>query len=120
MDVRDAAAGLIKAMDRGAIGERYLIGGENVTFGELFALLAAITGGRPPRVRLPPRVAALAGRVAERVSAQPPLTEQMALMSARHWYYDDARARRELGHTSRPLEETLRDAVDWFRGRGMV
>ena len=120
MDVRDAAAGLIKAMDHGQAGERYLLGGQDVTFAQLFELLARITGQRPPRVKLRPRLAQLAGRVAESAMKDPPLTEQMALMSSRHWLYDDTKARTELGHTSRPLEETLRDAIDWFIERGMA
>lgn len=118
MDVRDAAAGLIRAMEAGEVGERYLLAGENLTFEELFVRLAKITGRRPPRVKLPGGVARVAGRVAERVRKDPPLTEQLALISARHWYYDDGKARRELGHTSRPLDETLRDAVGWFGERG--
>lgn len=120
IDVRDAAAGLHAAMERGRVGERYLIGGENLTFEQMFALLAKITGRRAPRVKLPAGVARALGRVADRISPELPLTEQIALMSSRHWYYDDARARAELGHVSRPLEETLRDAVEWFERRGMV
>lgn len=120
MDVRDAAAGLIAAMEHGTVGERYLIGGRDMTFAELFAELERITGKRGPRVKLPAAVARGAGRLAERVMSDPPLTEEMALMSGRHWYYDDAKARRDLGHTSRPLDETLRDAVAWFQARGMV
>ena len=120
IDVRDAASGLIAAMERGVVGERYLIGGENVTFEQMFALLAKITGRHAPRVKLPASAARAIGRVADRVPPDLPLTEQIALMSSRHWYYDDAKARAELGHTSRPLEETLRDAVEWFDRRGMA
>lgn len=119
IDVRDAAAGLIAAMDRGRTGERYLVGGTDVSFEELFAMLARLTGKRAPLIKLSPGFARIAGRLAERVMAEPPLTEQMALMSARDWYYDDTKARRELGHTSRPLDATLRDAIDWFGGRGV-
>lgn len=120
IDVRDAATGLIAAMQLGRTGERYLIGGENVTFEETFELLSRIIGRPAPRIKLPGAVARISGRVVERLIADPPLTEQLALMSERHWYYDDSKARRELGHTSRPLEETLRDAVAWFDRRGMV
>ncbi len=118
MDVRDAAAGLIRGMDAGKVGERYLIGGENATFEQLFARLSQITGRRAPRVKLPAGVARVAGKLAEGVRKDPLLTEQLALMSARHWYYDDGKARSELGHTSRPLDETLRDTIDWFAERG--
>jgi len=119
MDVRDAAAGLILAMDRGRDGERYLLGGENITAMQLFGLLTYITGRPGPRLRLAPSVARSAAAAAERVLPDPPLTRQMALMAGRQWYYDDTRARRELGYTSRPLEQTLRDAVDWHVARGI-
>ncbi len=114
LDVRDAAAGLIKTMDLGRIGERYLIGGDNVTNTELGNLLSSITGYPKPRVPLPGGLARWVGRLAERLSSSPPLDEQAALIACRYWYYDDAKARRELGHTSRPLEATLRDAIDWL------
>jgi dihydroflavonol-4-reductase len=119
MDVRDAAAGLILAMDSGRDGERYLLGGENITAMQLFGLLTYITGRPGPRIRLAPSVARAAAAAAERVLADPPLTRQMALMVARNWYYDDSRARTELGYTSRPLEQTLRDAVGWHLARGI-
>lgn len=119
MDVRDAATGLILAMERGEVGEQYLLGAENVTFEQLFGLLTYITGRPGPRVKLAPAIARALARASERVLAEPPLTRQMALMSERHWYYDDARARSELGYSSRPLERTLRDAVDWHPARGI-
>ena len=119
MDVRDAAAGLILAMEHGEVGRRYLLGGENITFEQLFGLLTYITGRAGPRVKLAPSLARLAGRAGDRLLREPRLTSQMALMSERHWYYDDTRARQELGHTSRPLEQTMRGAVDWHLQRGI-
>lgn len=119
LDVRDAAAGLIAAMERGRNGERYIVGGENVTLKETFAMMTRITGRRAPK-NLPEPIVRRAAWLVERTMKDPPLTEQLILMSARHWYYDDAKARRELGHTSRPLEQTLRDAVAWYEERGMV
>lgn len=119
MDVRDAAHGLLLGMERGKPGERYIVGGENVSFEQLFALLARITGRRAPRIKLPPALARVAGRIAERVMKNPPLTEQIALMTERHWYYDDGKARRNLGYESRPLEQTMRDAVAWWKERGV-
>lgn len=114
IDVRDAAAGLIKAMDRGRIGERYIIGGENVRLDQMFELLRSITGRRGPRIKLPGKFVRSAARIAERTMRDPPMTEQIVLMSERFWYYDDAKARSEIGHTSRPLEQTIGDAVAWF------
>lgn len=119
MDVRDAAAGLILAMERGQVGERYLLGGENITTEQLFGLLSYTTGRPVPRVKMPATAARLMGKLGDRLAKEPPLTEQMALMAARRWYYDDTKAREELGYQPRPLEETLRDAVAWFTVRGL-
>ncbi len=118
MDVRDAAEGLVLGMDRGRLGERYIVGGSNVTYAELGRTLARITGRRPPApVGLPPSLLGLSGWLAERTLRDPPLDAASARLASRTWYYDDRKARRELGHRSRPLEETLRDAVRWIRER---
>jgi dihydroflavonol-4-reductase len=114
LDVRDAAAGLIKAMDRGQVGERYLIGGQNVSNTELGNLLSSITGRPRPRVPVSAGLARMVGRLAERLTSSPPIDEQAAAIACRYWYYDDTKARRELGHSSRPLETTLREAIDWL------
>ncbi len=118
MDVRDAAAGLLLGMDRGEVGDQYLVGGTNLTNGELLTRLARLTGYPVPRLRIPRLLGRIAGRVAESVLAKPPLDEQSALVLGGHWYYDDAKARRELGYTSRPTDETLRDAIHWFCSTG--
>lgn len=117
VDVRDAAAGLILAMERGVIGERYLLGGENVTTEQFFGLLTYITGRRAPRIRLTPAVAVGIARFAGHISKEPIMTREMALMSGRYWFYDDRKARTSLGYTSRPLEATLRDAISWLTAR---
>ncbi len=117
MDVRDAATGLILGMERGKIGERYLVGGENTTYVDMLQILGRITQRRAPRRKLPPTLARVSGRLAERVSKDPPLDEQGALLTERFWWYDDSKARRELGYASRPLEETLREAVAWHSER---
>ncbi len=113
LDVRDAAAGLCAALERGRVGEKYLLGGENRTYREIFAMLAAITGLPMPRIALPRRLAERAGRWLERLHPEPPLDEQAAAIAGRHWWYDDRKARTELGHTTRPLAQTLEDAVRW-------
>ena len=115
MDVRDAAVALDRAMRRGRVGERYIVGGENLTYRELGTRLARISGLSPPALTLPAGLAALAGRAAERLFAEPLVDEGAALLAGRFWYYDDSKARRELGHESRPVEETLEDSVAWIR-----
>jgi dihydroflavonol-4-reductase len=113
LDVRDAAAGLCVALERGRVGEKYLLGGENRTYGEIFAMLAELTGLPPPRLALPRWLAERAGRWLERLHPEPPLDEQAAAIAGRYWWYDDRKARRELGYTTRPLRQTLEAAVRW-------
>jgi dihydroflavonol-4-reductase len=120
MDVRDAAAGLIRGLDRGRVGEKYLIGGENRSYAELGRILAEITGYRPPRFRVPGGLGVALGRLAEAALPGSPLDAQAALIASRFWYYDDSKARRELGHRSRPLRETFTDAIRWLCARGMA
>jgi dihydroflavonol-4-reductase len=99
VDVADAARGCVLALERGRRGERYLLGGTNVTWHELDSALAREVGTPEP--------AASAGLLA-RVRATP---EHDALRPAGAWFWiDDAKARAELGHTSRPLAETVRAA----------
>ncbi|MBI4896736.1 MAG: NAD-dependent epimerase/dehydratase family protein [Actinobacteria bacterium] len=117
IDVRDAAAGLIAAMDSGRVGERYLLGGVDVSLEDLFRLLARVTDRRPPKLKVPGGMMRAVARLTEPIMKNPPVTMQMALMTERCWFYDDSKARRELGHTSRPLEQTVRDAVKWLEGR---
>ncbi len=120
MDVRDAARGLILSMEKGRVGEKYLLGGRNMSYDELFAALSQVTGMPAPKFKMPHGVAKFAGRAAELFSKAPAIDAQAALLMGYHWYYDDSKARRELGHASRPLEETLRDSVRWFCEKGMV
>ncbi|MCB0218718.1 MAG: SDR family oxidoreductase [Chrysiogenetes bacterium] len=114
MDVRDAAGGLILGMEKGKVGEHYIVGGKNLSYEEFFGELQQLTGMAPPKVKLPLFVGRWAGKLLEKTMKNTPLDEQAALMMGRYWYYDDARARRELGYSSRPLEETLRDSITWF------
>lgn len=114
MDVRDAAAALILSMHKGQAGRRYLAGGVNQTYKEFFAAAAQVTGLAPPRVQVPDAVLPLAGKLGEWLAPSLGLDSQAVWMAQRYWYYDDARARQELGHTSRPLQETLADATQWF------
>lgn len=118
MDVRDAARGLLGGMDRGVVGDQYIVGGANCTNQELLERLARLTGYPAPRLRIPRTLGRLAGRVAETLLSHPPLDEQSALVLGGHWYYDDRKARRELDHTSRPLDETLTDSIRWFCDTG--
>jgi dihydroflavonol-4-reductase len=122
--VEDVAEGHLLAAERGRVGERYILGGENVTMRRLLELLGEVTGLPVPRVRVPYRpVLALsyANALACRVTRRTPrMTPDTIRMSHHAMYYDASKARRELGLPSTPIDEALRRAVEWFTANGYV
>jgi dihydroflavonol-4-reductase len=112
VDVRDAAEGHLLADRRGQVGERYILGGRNFTFERLFADLGRLSGIDPP-VRLPTgaaRLLAAAGR-------SWPLTPVEVRAAGHWWTYRSTKAKRELGWSARPHEETLEATVSWHLER---
>ncbi len=114
--VEDVAASHVRAHERGRAGARYLLGGENLTLREVFAIVAAAAGRRPPRVAVPWALAYGAARVAG--AALRPLGREPSLLvldevrvARLPMTFDDAKARRELGHRSRPAAQALASAV---------
>ena len=122
VDVRDVATGHLLADERGALGERYILGGRNFTFDRLFADLARISGVAPPPVKLPARVAVAGAEAVSRIGLRAPSPPSEILSASQWWTYRNTKARRELGFEPRPHEETLEDAVRWqldqLDGRG--
>lgn len=115
MDVRDAASGLILGMEKGKVGEKYLIGDHNVPLEDFFTALDRVTGKKTRRIAVPRRAAEGVGRVLEILMGRyAPFDRASALLMGDYWYYDSSKARRELGFRGRLLEETLSDAVAWF------
>jgi dihydroflavonol-4-reductase len=115
VDVRDVAEGHLLADRKGEVGERYLLGARNFTLHRLFADLARISGVPPPRLKLPGEVVLAAARAGSRLRMPLPTTPEEVLASTLWWTYRNTRARRELGFSPRPHEETLEDAVRWQR-----
>jgi dihydroflavonol-4-reductase len=118
IDVRDIAIGHVLAAERGRTGESYLLSGSRMTVREMMGILARLAGRRPPRLFLPLRVA---GALATLAPAIERLTRRRALLTpyAVHtlsvdFEIRDRKARDELGHAPRPVEESLRDAWDWM------
>jgi dihydroflavonol-4-reductase len=114
--VEDVARGHVLAGDRGRPGERYVLGGDNVSWVEVMDLVSALGEVRHPLLVLPPEAAALA-RAGEAAGLSVPgllLGEALTLM-AQNWRYSSAKARRELGYRSRPLHETVAETVGWYR-----
>lgn len=120
--VDDVAEGHLLAAERGAVGERYILGGTNMSLGEILTVLAGISGRKPPRIRLPitPLVPlAIGAEFFARVSGKDPLVTRDALRMARHkMYFSSKKAEAALGYAPRPARDALADAVDWFRRNG--
>jgi dihydroflavonol-4-reductase len=120
--VDDVAAGHIAALERGRIGERYILGGDNVLLADMLAGIARLVGRRPPTVKLPRTmlypIAYGAELLATLRGVEPFITMDGLRMARHHMFFDDSKARRELGYVSRPYREGLADAITWFRAHG--
>jgi dihydroflavonol-4-reductase len=122
--VDDVAQGHLIAEERGRIGERYILGGQDVTLGGMLAVIARLVGRRPPRLALPRRALfplAHANELLARVTGKEPfLTVDSLRMAAHHMYFSSAKAEAELGYRARPFEQAVADALAWFRAAGMI
>jgi len=116
VDVRDVASGLALAMDRGQIGHRYILGGEDISLRRLLDMIGAITGRNALRVPIPAGVALASAAVMEFFSDHvthrfPNATAEAVRIALRSKALSIEKSRRELGYTSRPIEHALRDAI---------
>ena len=122
--VDDVAAGHLLAFERGRVGERYILGGEDVALGDMLACVAGLVGRKAPTVRLPraPLVplAWINEQLAKVTGKEPFLTRDGLKMSRHHMFYSSAKARGELGYRARPWAVAVADAVAWFRQAGMI
>ncbi|NIX78233.1 hopanoid-associated sugar epimerase [Microvirga terricola] len=122
--VDDVARGHLVALKRGNIGERYILGGQNVTLKRMLADIAAIVGRNPPRLQLRPGVVmplAFAAEAWARATGREPFVSRDALRMSRHkMFYSSAKAERELDYSARPYGEALVDAVSWFQLAGYL
>jgi dihydroflavonol-4-reductase len=122
--VDDVAEGHIAALQRGRVGEHYILGGQNVGFAEMLADIAALTGGKPPRLRMPRRLlyplAFLAEAKARLTGREPFLTRDGLRMSKYRMFFSSAKAERDLGYQARPYQQGLADALAWFREHGYL
>jgi dihydroflavonol-4-reductase len=123
--VDDVAKGHLLAYEKGAVGESYILGGENRTLQWILATVAELTGQRPPRIRLPhwlltPIAYAWEGITRFRGSGEPMMTVDSVRMSRKLMYFSIEKARRELGYSPRPAVEALRDEIEWFYKHGYL
>lgn len=113
VDVRDVAAGHLLADERGHEGERYLLSGRNFTLQRLFADLSRIAGVPPPPVKLDGRLMWASIRALELAGLPAPASSDEVRSGSQWWTYRNDKARRELGFSPRPHEETLEETVHW-------
>jgi dihydroflavonol-4-reductase len=122
--VDDVAAGHLAALHKGKIGERYILGGENVSLSDMLADICAVAGRRPPRWRFPHSMVMPVAYAAEgmaRVTGREPFVTRDGLRMARYrMYFNAAKAERELGFRARPYREAISDAIKWFEAAGYL
>ena len=122
--VDDVAEGHVLALEQGEVGERYILGGEDVSLRAMLEAIARLAGRRPPTIGLPRAPLyplAWANEMIARVTGKEPFLTRDALRMARHnMYYSSAKARSALGYRTRPYEAALADAIGWFRAAGML
>ena len=125
VDARECARGHVAALESGRPGERYILGGENLTLKQILDKLAKITGLRSPTVKLPYVFAFAAGVVDEAITGgllkrEPRATVDTVRMGKKKMFASSAKAERELGWRIVPVEDALRRAVEWFRANAYV
>ena len=125
IDVDDCAMGHLLAEEKGRVGERYILGNDNVSFRDFIALVSKAAGTPTPRLPLPKTVSAgiaLSMELwADHISHEEPRATFRSIRYAqRNAFFSNAKAKRELGLPVRPLEESVRRAVEWFRAQNMA
>lgn len=122
--VDDVAAGHLLALDRGRIGENYILGGDDVALKDMLADIAALSGRKPPRIRLPRAplfpLAWGAEAVARLTGREPFLTADALRMSRYRMFFRSDKAKAELGYSARPYRAGLEDALEWFGRHGYL
>jgi dihydroflavonol-4-reductase len=125
VDARECALGHVSALEKGRPGERYILGGENLTLKQILDTLGEITGLSSPKVKLPYVFAFAAGVVDEAITGhilhrEPRATIDTVRMGRKKMFASSRKAERELGWKIVPVEGALRRAVEWFQGNGYV
>lgn len=123
--VDDVARGHFLAQEKGEIGRRYILGGENLSLREMLGKIAEHCGRPKPRVRLPRRAIYPIAWISELWARMtngpaPQATVDGLRMAAKKMYFDSARAEHELGYTYRPADEAIQDALTWFKKHGVI
>jgi dihydroflavonol-4-reductase len=114
VDVEDVAAGHVLAAERGKPGERYVLGGENLTWPQLIDRVAELSGVHYPIMALPAGIGRV-GRVREALGLPGPISSEAESLMGQDWRFSSTKARDELGYQPRPLDQTLQATIEWYR-----
>ena len=125
IDVTDCARGIIAAMEKGRVGEKYILGNSNVSIKEYFDLIVKAAGrGHSPSIQLPQWLAVFSGygyQMLARLNGKPPVTSASWVRVGSHYsWWNCAKARQELALGQRSIEESLAEAVEWFTANGYI
>lgn len=123
--VDDIAEGHLLAHDKGTIGERYILGGENLSLEQILQRIAALTGGRAATIKLPHGLVLPLAYVVEFAArlfrtGEPFMTVDGLKLARKRMYFTHAKAARDLGYAARPVDEALTDAIAWFKRHGAL
>ena len=123
--VDDVAMGHLLAHDKGKIGERYVLGGEDLTLEKILARIAAMTNRRAPTIKIPHGALMPLAHVVEMFARlfntnEPFITVDGLKLARKRMFFSSAKAMRDLGYRARPCDEGLRDAITWFRANGAL
>lgn len=123
--VDDVAAGHLLAFEKGQAGENYILGGDDLTLGQILTEIADIVGRKPPKVKLPQGLILPFAWVAEKMAYagwvdEPFATVDGVQMSRKKMFFSSAKAEAQLGYVHRPARKALEDAVAWYRNHGYI
>ncbi|MGB0575637.1 MAG: hopanoid-associated sugar epimerase [Alphaproteobacteria bacterium] len=123
--VDDVAEGHVLAWQKGKIGERYILGGENLPLGEILSEISELVGRKPPRIGIPHGVVMPIAYISEALTRlsggeKPLVAVDEVRMARKKMYFSSAKAQKELGYSPRPVREAFVDAVNWFRDNGYL
>ncbi|PQO32197.1 NAD-dependent epimerase/dehydratase family protein [Bremerella cremea] len=123
-DVRDVAQACINAIEQGRVGENYILGGENLSYFDLWTRIANLTGRRPPWRKLGPYIAGAVGYLSDTWATmegkEGEVNSAAIKMGSLFHFYSSNKAKAELGYKNRPLDQTIEDAWQWFRKQGYL
>jgi dihydroflavonol-4-reductase len=118
--VDDVAASIIRALERGRPGERYILGGDNITIHEMARVVLELVGRRATLITVPRRLARSVARAALRWRIPLPYEPAVVPYATRYWFVDNSKARRELGVSFRGARETIASTLAWLRERRLI